>query len=174
MCGVWFWYMACRVRTESAGFYCKICNSESLGVYFASGLGIRTSSARDIGITIGEEVCALVLSIYVEPSKCWADLNTRRTHDSIYGRIGPPFPRSPTTSLVLVEGGGHAGEDLVDGLAVHSVESCGGLVEEITLPCNLTNQLRGFIKNVIQLLEPGGLEGVPVLLGAPEKVAIVL
>ena len=95
-------------------------------------------------------------------------------HDSIYGLRRPAVPPSPTSLLVLVEGGGHAGEDLVGGLAVDHVEGCPRLVDIIILLCNNTNELRGFIKDVVQLLKPGRLEGVPILLCAPEEVPIIL
>ena len=116
----------------------------------------------------------LFFSIYGEPSKYWGDLNTRRMHDSIYGLRRPAVPLSPTSLLVLVEGGGHTGEDLVSGLPVDHVECCGRLVEEIIRLCNHADELGGFIEDLVELLEPGRLKGVPILLGAPETVAIVL
>ena len=81
---------------------------------------------------------------------------------------------SPSTLLVLVEGGEHAGEDCVDGLAVDHVEGCPRFVEIIILLCNNTNELRGFVKDIVQLLEAGRFEGVPIPLCAPEEVPIVL
>ena len=63
-CGVWFWCIARSVGIESADFYSEICESECVGVYFASGLEIGILSARDIGVAIGNHFCAFS-SFYV-------------------------------------------------------------------------------------------------------------
>ena len=93
-------------------------------------------------------------------------------HASIYGPRRPP--QSPTIPLVLVEGGGHASENFFGGLAVDHVEGCAWLVEILRLLCENADEFRGLIEDVVQFFKPGRLEGVPVLLCAPEEFPTIL
>ena len=68
MCGVVL-CMAWSVGMESVGAYFRTCKTGYVGVCFASGLEQDVECEKHRRGNWGK-VCALVLSIYVVPSKC--------------------------------------------------------------------------------------------------------
>ena len=83
------------------------------------------------------------------------------------------IPQGSTTILVLLEGGGHAGEDAVGGLCLGHIENGLLLSLFLRLRCKEVLVARGLLEEIVQSIKPVGIKRF-VLLQGQVKIGIIL